>query len=444
MSEITQEKSPKELRRVAGAALIGSSLEWYDFFLYATAAALVFGKVFFPDSDPVVGTLLSLATFGVGFFARPLGAVIFGVMGDKLGRRPALVATLVLMGGATTLIGLLPGHATIGIMAPTLLVIFRLLQGLGAGAEHAGATIFSAEYAKPSKRGFYGAIPGSGLYIGVLLSSSIFALFSLMPEEAFLSWGWRVPFLLSVILIAVGLFIRIQIDETPTFKAAEANEVTTRTPLRDTFRYQWRSVLVVIGIVAGPFTATYAYQTYSLTYMDAYLGMSGNTGVLALSLASVVAIIMVPVAGAASDRFGRRAVIIVGAIFSGAFAFPFFGLLGTLSPAAVVLAMVGGVGVGVPLMLGPQGALLAELFSASNRFTGFALSRELGSILFAGMTPFIAGLLVAAASGSSWPVSAYVIGSCVITLITGIAIKETRPTAEASASVKLSGNLSRL
>jgi metabolite-proton symporter len=405
-------------------------MEWYDFFLYATASALVFNKIFFAADDPAVGTLLSLGTFGVGFLARPIGAVLFGSLGDRLGRKPSLVATLILMGVATTGIGLVPDYHTIGVWAPVLLVILRLLQGLGAGAEHAGATVFAAEYASPRRRGLFGAIPGSGLYVGVLLSSGIFGLFASMPDEAFLAWGWRIPFLISVALVAVGLFIRLRLDETPEFKEAEEHHEIVGSPLLTTFRSQWRSVLIVIGVVAGPFTATYAYQTYSLSYLTQQLGGSGSTGTLALTIASVVAIVAVPLAGGLSDRIGRRPVIIGGSVFSAAFAFPFFWLLHS-GPVGVILAMVGGVGIGVPLMLGAQGALLAELFNARNRFTGFSVSRELGSVLFAGMTPLVAAALVVAAGGASWPVSSYVVGACLLTLVVGIAIRETRPTETA-------------
>ncbi|HWD03558.1 MAG TPA: MFS transporter [Amycolatopsis sp.] len=418
----------RPLRKVMVASLVGSSLEWYDFFLYATASALVLNKVFFPGSDPTAGTLLSLATFGVGFVVRPVGAALFGVIGDRFGRKPSLVITLILMGLATALIGLLPGYASIGLWAPVSLVVLRLLQGLGAGAEHGGATIFAAEHSPPSKRGFFGSIAASGMYVGVLLSSGIFALFALLPHDAFLSWGWRAPFLISVGLVAVGLYIRLGIDETPQFRESNETEAAG-SPLIVVFRDQWRSVLTVIGIVAAPFTATYVYQTYSLTYLQRYHEPAGSIGTVSLTAASVVAIVMVPVAGRLSDRVGRRPVIVVGAVFSALFAFPFFWLLDAGSPAAVPVAMVGGVGIGVPLMLGPQGALLAELFGARSRFTGFALSRELGSLLFAGMTPLIAAVLVTEAGGHSWPVSCYVVGACLITLATGLLVSDIKPVA---------------
>lgn len=428
MQNIDSVNPPKTvLARVVGASVVGSSLEWYDFFLYATASALVFGPVFFPSEDPLLGTLLALGTFGVGFFARPVGALIFGHIGDRLGRKPSLVATLLLMGITTTIIGLVPGFDVIGMWAPVLLVVLRLLQGLGAGAEHAGATVFSTEYAPERSRGLFGSFPAAGLYIGVLLSSGVFSLFALLPETQFMSWGWRIPFLLSIVLVAVGLFIRLRIDETPEFTELEQQDEVTRSPIISTFRDQWRSVLIVLGIVAGPFTATYVYQTYSLSYMKDYLDIPGSYGTLSLTIASIVATLSIPFIGALSDRIGRRPVIIVGAVVSAGFAFPFFWLLASGQQGWIGLAMACGIGLGVPLMLGPQGALLTELFSAQNRFSGFAISRELGSLLFAGLTPLISAVLVSSADGASWPVSTYVIGACALTLITSLLIRETAP-----------------
>ncbi|AWT51577.1 MFS transporter [Mycolicibacterium smegmatis] len=439
MNTDQQAVSPKVLRRVLGATLVGSSLEWYDFFLYATASALVFGSVFFPTDDPSIGTLLALATFGVGFFARPVGAVVFGYIGDRYGRKPALVATLILMGVTTALIGLVPSYQTIGVWAPVCLVVLRLLQGFGAGAEHAGATVFSTEYASQGRRGVFGSFPSSGLYIGVLLSSSTFGLFAMLPEEQFVTWGWRIPFLVSFVLVGIGLFMRMRIAETPEFRQiVNKQQERSTSPLVAMFRHQWRSVLVVLGIVAGPFTATYVYQTYSLAYMRDRLEVSSSYGTTGLIIAALVATGMIPVAGWLSDLFGRRPIVILGSLASAGFAFPFFALLSTRSEIGVVVAMIGGIGIGVPLMLGPQGALLTELFSAENRFSGFSVSREIGALLFAGFTPMIAAVLVAAAGGNTWLVSLYVIVGCALTLVTAAMIRETadpRGTRRQTATV---------
>jgi metabolite-proton symporter len=415
------------LRRVALASVVGSTLEWYDFFLYATASALVLAPVFFPSSDPAVGILLSFATFGVGFAARPIGSIVFGGIGDRLGRKPALVATLIVMGVSTALIGLIPGYDTIGVFAPILLVVLRLAQGLGAGAELAGATILATEYAPPARRGLFGSIATIGTYSGTVLSSVIFALFALLPHDAFLAWGWRVPFVLSLVIVGVGIYVRYRIDETPEFKRAERQDEIVRVPLASTFRYEWRSMLLVIGVVAGAFTATYAYQTYSLSYMTTVLKLPSTTRTWAVAIAAFIAMFMVPLMGALSDRIGRRPVLIVGCLISAGFAFPFFWLLNTGDPGLIIVAMIGGIGIGVPVILDVQGVLLSEFFSTRNRFTGFSLSRELGSIVFAGATPFVAASLVSAAGGQSWPVSLYVIGACLITLFTGIFMKEPAP-----------------
>lgn len=412
------------LRKVIGASIVGSTLEWYDFFLYATASAIVLGPVFFPGEDPAMGTLLSFATFGVGFAARPVGSVIFGAVGDRLGRKPALVATLVLMGVSSALIGLIPGYAQIGVLAPVLLVILRLAQGLGAGAELAGATIFAAEYAPPGRRGLFGSLATIGTYSGTVLSSVVFALFAMLPSEQFLAWGWRVPFLLSVVVVAVGIYVRLRLDETPEFRAVERDREVVTVPLFHVFRYEWRSVLLVIGIVAGAFTATYSYQTYALSYLKANVGVQSGIGPLAVAVAAAIAMFVVPLMGALSDRVGRRPVLIAGSLISALFAFPFFALLNTGQDVLIILAMIGGIGIGVPTILGVQGVLLSSLFAANNRFTGFSVSREIGSIVFAGATPFVAAALVGAAGGASWPVSLYVIGACLITLLTGVFMKE--------------------
>ena len=416
------------LRRVVTASIVGSTLEWYDFFLYATASALVIGPVFFPGSDPAVSTLLSFASFGVGFMARPIGSIIFGSIGDKLGRRPALMATLVLMGLSTALIGVIPGYDSIGVAAPILLVLLRLLQGMGAGAELAGATIFAAEYATPTKRGLYGSIATIGTYSGTVLSSVIFALFALLPEDAFLSWGWRIPFLISILVVIVGIYVRLRLEETPEFRRAERADRIVKVPLFGVFRHEWRSVLLVIGIVAGAFTATYAYQTYALTYLRDQVGVSGSIGTIAVAVAAFIAMFMVPAMGALSDRVGRRPILIAGCTVSAVFAFPFFLLLDTGKDALIITAMIGGIGIGVPIILGVQGVLLSELFSTGHRFTGFSVSREIGSIAFAGATPFVAASLVSAADGASWPVALYVIGACLITLITALVMREPAPT----------------
>jgi MFS family permease len=278
-------------------------------------------------------------------------------------------------------------------------------------------------------------VPASGLYVGVVLSSTVYALFASMPEDQFLAWGWRVPFLLSFVLVAVGMYVRLKTEETPEFRQLDRETGDApKAPLTRTFRDQWRSVLVVLGLVAGPFTATYAYQTYALSFLADRVGMTGLVGTYALTIAGLVAIAFTLASGALSDRWGRRTVIVLGGIVSGVFAFPFFWLLSTGNAAAVVLAMVGGVGIGVPLMLGCQGALFSELFSTDSRFTGFSVSREIGSIMFAGLTPFAAAMLVEWADGRPWPVSVYVLAAVSLTGVTALVSREPADRAHLPGS----------
>jgi MHS family shikimate/dehydroshikimate transporter-like MFS transporter len=430
----------RTLRKVAAASFIGSTLEWYDFWLFSASAALVFGPVFFPDTSPTSGLLLSFATLGVGFVARPIGSIVFGHLGDKIGRTPILVATLVLMGVASTLMGVLPGYGTIGLWAPILLVILRLLQGFGAGAELAGVSIFAAEFAPVGKRGMWSSLGYSGSYFGTVLGTGVFAVVQLMPHDQFMSWGWRIPFLLSVVLVGVGLFIRLRLDETPVFKEATGTiKVVTaeeaaakpvepdveRVPLFAVIRNQWPLMLAVAGIVAGPLAATYVYQSFSLSYIANDLKMDPQIGTRALTLATFVATILTPVVGKISDRLGRRPVLIAGALFTAAFAFPFFMLVESRSAVSVYIALFVAIGIGVPIMLGTQGAMLTELFTTKNRFSGFSVSRETTAVVFAGFSPLIAIALVSLGGGSSWMVSIYIIIAALLTLIAAIAVPET-------------------
>jgi MFS family permease len=328
------------------------------------------------------------------------------------------------MGVASTLIGLLPGYDMIGIWAPLLLVVLRLVQGFAAGGELAGATILSAEYAPSNRRGLFGSYAAIGTYSGTVLSSGIFALFSLMPANIFLSWGWRIPFLLSALVVVIGVYIRLQVGETPVFKEAVAQKKTAKIPLLDMLRFEWPRMFLLIGLVAGAFTATYAYQVYSLSYISGVLELPGTVGTFSVMIAAFLAMFIVPLAGYVSDRIGRKPVLVAGALISAAWAFPFFALVNTGNTGLIVVALLGGVGIGVPVILGVQGVVFSELFSTGTRFTGYALSRELGSIAFAGATPFVAASLVGASGGQSWPVSLYVISACVITFVAALFVRE--------------------
>ena len=404
----TMERAPL---RVILASAIGSALEWYDFFLYGTAAALVFGEAFFPGFDPLVGVLLSFASFGVGFVARPFGGLVFGYLGDRHGRKPVLIATLLLVGIGTVLIGCLPTYAMIGVWAPILLVLLRLVQGFGAGAEYGGAVILLVEYAPPGHRGLWGAFAPLGVAIGNLLAAGAFAVVSKLPREQFMSWGWRLPFLLSIILVLVGLYIRYRVMETPVFREAVARRavVARENPVVESIRRQPRSFFVLLGARVAENGLGYLFPVFGLAYVTTALGVNKSAALNALIVAYVVELITIPVFSALSDRVGRRPVYLFGALCGIALAVPFFLMVGTRHWLWITLAFVLSRAVVIAAMFGPQAAYFAELFAPTRRYSGFAFARELGSVLAGGPAPFVATALVAWAGGSWWPVALYIV-----------------------------------
>jgi metabolite-proton symporter len=406
-------------RRVMLAAAVGSALEWYDFFIYGMAAALVFGELFFPRLDATTGTLAAFATFGVGFAARPLGGIVFGHLGDRLGRKPVLVLTLLLVGGGTFLIGLLPTYADAGLLAPVLLVLLRLVQGFGAGAEYGGAVILAVEYAPEGKRGLYGSLAPVGVTIGNLLAAGVFAAFSALPREQFMSWGWRVPFLLSIVLVLVGFYIRARVTETPVFREAIAKRRTLRMPVVEVVRHYPRQILVVIGARLAENGLGYLFPVFALSYLTKNLEVPKATALTALMLAHGLSLATIPLFSALSDRIGRRPVYAGAALFSAAFAFPFFLLVESRLPVLIGIAMILAISVGVAGMFGPQAAYFAELFGARLRYSGFALARELGSLLAGGLTPFLSAWLVVQMDGAPWGVAGYIV---VMSLVTAAAV----------------------
>ena len=407
----------QSLKRVMLASAVGSALEWYDFFLYGTASALVFSELFFPKFDPAVGTLLSFATFGVGFFARPFGGLVFGHLGDKIGRKPVLVYTLLLVGGGTFLIGLLPTYDSIGIWAPILLVLLRLVQGFGAGAEYGGAVILAVEYAPPGKRGLYGSFAPVGVTIGILLAQAVFAIFSSMPKEDFLSWGWRVPFLLSIFVIALGIYIRAKVMETPVFTQAVEKRKVLRAPVKEAIKRHPREFFVVVGARLAENGLGYLFPVFTLSYMTKQLHLPKNMVLTGLVIASFVQIFSVIFFSALSDKIGRRPVYMGAAIFSALFAFPFFMLINTQSTPLIWFALIMAISIGVGGMFGPQAAYFAELFGPRIRYSGFAFARELGSILAGGPAPFVAASLLMWAGGEPWGVAGYIVLLSVLTTI---------------------------
>ena len=411
------------VRQVVLASLIGTTIEWYDFFIYGTAAALVFNQLFFPNVDPVIGTLAAFATFGVGFIARPLGGIVFGHYGDKVGRKSMLVITLLIMGVATTLIGLLPSFATIGIWAPILLVVLRFLQGLAVGGEWGGAVLMAVEYSPEDRRGFYGSWPQMGSPIALFLSTVIFSVFATLPDEQFLSWGWRVPFLVSILLVGVGLYIRLRIFETPAFSQVKESG-TARLPMVEVLKNDLRKVLIGAGIVFVTIGGFYVVVTFSLSYGTETLGIPRGVMLVGVIIAAISELITIPIFASLSDRVGRRPVCVWSAAVAALLAFPFFWALGTEVTVVIWLAflvyaaVLGGV-------YGPAAAFIAEQFETRRRYSGASLAYQLSGVLSGAFAPLIASALLVVAGGSIWLVALYLAGLSLVSLVSAYLATET-------------------
>jgi MHS family shikimate/dehydroshikimate transporter-like MFS transporter len=416
---------PRGLRRVVFGALVGTALEWYDFFIYGTAAALVFNVLFFPQSDPAVGTITAFATFGVGFVFRPLGGILFGHVGDRIGRRATLILTTLVMGLSTGIIGLLPTYDTIGVWAPVLLVLMRVLQGLGAGAEFGGASTLLAEHAPPARRGYYCSYAQLGVQVGLVLATVSFLLVGQLPEEQLLAWGWRVPFLVSFLMIGVALYVRLRVEESPVFRTMAAQQTIIKLPVLETFRTYPRNLLIGVGAHIADTACAYLYATFTVSYATSTLGISRNTVLTGVIIFGLVVIALQPVYGALSDRIGRKPLNLFSMVFTAVFIWPFFLLLQTEQPVLVVLALVVATALGWAPVIAVQPAFYAELFGARVRYSGFATSREVGAAL-AGFTPLIAAAMVAAAGGAPWVVAAYIAALCLISLIAFVAAPELK------------------
>ena len=418
------EKTP--LRRVVMASLIGTTIEWYDFFLYGSAAALVFNKLFFPEFDPLTGTLLAFATYALGFVARPVGGIVFGHYGDRIGRKRLLMLSLVLMGVATVLIGLLPTYAQIGIWAPLALIVLRLVQGFAVGGEWGGAVLMAAEHGDAARRGFWASWPQAGVPAGNLLAAAVLAIMAAVQTEAdFLGWGWRVPFVLSALLVVVGWYIRNRVSESPMFEAElDAAEAPARVPAVEVLRERPKALVLGAGLRVGENISYYILTVFSLTYLVDVSHESRSLALNALLIGAAVQFFAIPLFALLSDRIGRRPVYALGAFGLAAWCFVMFGLLGSGDNASIILALV----VGLVLhgaMYGPQAAFITELFPTRIRYSGVSLAYQLTSIVAGSLAPIIA-LWLYKEYGSATPVAIYVGVACLISGVSALLARETR------------------
>ncbi|HWM10302.1 MAG TPA: MFS transporter [Solirubrobacteraceae bacterium] len=416
----------QSVKKVATASFIGTTIEWYDFFLYGTAAALVFGDLFFPESEPLVGTLLAFGTYAVGFAARPIGGVVFGHYGDRIGRKSMLVLSLLIMGIATFLIGVLPTYASIGVVAPLLLVVLRFAQGIGVGGEWGGAVLMSVEHAPKGRRGFFGSWPQMGVPAGLLLSTAVFAIVqAVTTEAAFMSWGWRVPFVASAILVGVGLFIRLRIMESPAFERVKETKTEADKPIVDVIRKYPREVLVAMGMRVAENGCFYILTVFVLAYGEDELGLSKGTMLTGVIIAAAIGLVTVPLWGALSDRVGRKPLYMAGAVITTLWAFPLFGLIDTETPVLIWLSIVVGVNLGHDLMYGPQAAYFSELFGTRVRYSGASLGYQLASVFAGGFAPLIATALLAANGGDPTLVAIYMMVMGLISVVATLYANET-------------------
>jgi metabolite-proton symporter len=402
--------------KAAVASTIGTTIEWYDFFLYGTAAALVFPHVFFPESSPLAGTLLSFSTQFVGFAARPIGAAIFGHMGDRIGRKAALIATLSLMGAATALMGVLPGYATIGVWAPILLTLLRIVQGIGVGGEWGGSVLMSMEWGTRRRHGFMASLPQLGVPIGLLLSTlAVRLVTNVTGPEAFDDWGWRIPFLISVVLVGIGFYVRLAVLETPAFARVRQQKAVVKQPVLEVIKTQPRAILTSALIRMAEQAPFYLFITFVLAYGTEELGLQRSQLLDDVLIAAAIGFVSVPFFGYLSDLIGRRLVYGIGIVAMAVFAFPYYGLLNTRESGLVLLAIVLSLVVH-DIMYGPQAALISETFGTGVRYSGAGLGYQLASVIAGGPAPLIATAILADTGASTW-ISVYIIGCAVVSFI---------------------------
>jgi metabolite-proton symporter len=413
-----------DVRRVVAASVIGATIEWYDFFLYGAVAGLVFNKLYFPANDPFISTLLAYTTFAIGFVARPLGGLIFGHLGDRIGRKSVLVATLLIMGVATVLIGLLPTYQQIGMAAPILLVLLRVLQGIGLGGEWGGAVLMAYEYADENQKGYYASLPQVGLAIGLCLSSGVVALLASLPDADFLAWGWRVAFIASILLVVVGLYIRLKIIETPEFRAVKEKNAVAKMPFVEMIKGYPVSILLGMGAryIDGVFFNVFA--VFSIAYLTqmAPVKVARPTALWAVAAAALVMVVAIPVFGRLSDRLGRPKTYAIGSALLAICAYPAFWLMATGNPALIFASMIVAFGIIYAICYGPEAALFADLFDPRVRYSGISFVYQFSGIFASGITPIIATYLLEANGKQPWYLVGYVVFAALVSMICALAI----------------------
>ncbi|WP_343055412.1 MFS transporter [Azospirillum oleiclasticum] len=417
--------SSSDRKQIIWSSLIGSTVEWYDFLIYGTASALVFGKLFFPTADPLVGTIAAFGSYAVGFLARPLGGLIFGHYGDKLGRKAMLALTMIIMGLGTFLIGCLPTYGQIGIWAPILLVLLRLVQGIGIGGEWGGAVLMVVESVPARRRGFFGTIVQLGYPLGVISSVGAFALASSLPEADFLAWGWRLPFLASAILVVIGLFVRLRLHETPAFEKVKRQAAVARLPVAEILTRHPKTFLKAVGLKLSEIAYVSIVTVFSISYVTGQLGLGRSVILNGILIAAFIELFTLPLFGVLSDRFGRKALYIAACLFSIGFAFPLFWLLDTRDPFIISMTVAIAVSFGQGIMFGISAAWMPELFNARLRYSGASLGFQVGAAISGGFTPLIATALLGWSAGATWPISVYLITLACVTLATTLVTPET-------------------
>ena len=423
----TSQVTRKEIRTVLLSCIVGTTVEWYDFFLYGVAAGIVFNQLYFPSEDPVVGTLLAFATFAVGFVARPVGGLIFGHIGDRIGRKRTLIMTMLIMGVATFAIGLIPSYGSIGVAAPILLIVLRVLQGVAIGGEWGGAVLMAVEYAPRNRRGLFGSLPQMGLALGLILGTGVFAALEfLLSDDDFLAWGWRIAFLFSAVLVFVGLYIRLKVLETPAFRKLEEREGKAAVPAVELFRGRLNRRHIWLGMGARWVEGVIfnAFAVFAIAYGVDTVGVTRQTMLFAVMLAAVVLLVMIPVFGRLSDRLDRRRVYAFGAVVSALFTIPAFALLGTGDAGWITVSIVVALGVLYPIMYGPEAAFFAELFPANVRYTGISFVYQFSGVFASGLTPLILVYLLDVGSGTSL-VIAYFLVVGAITAVSTLAVRRS-------------------